>query len=1093
MVDLPPPSPRLGRLRRRVLYSALRVQAGEGVRVGLMLLYSLCAVGGVIVTGQLASRALFLSSLPPSAVPYKFILPPLALVAVSALYTRLAGHCRLERLILSSSAAILAGTALFRLVLGSAPQHPFAVMSALFVFTDVASSLVILQFWSFAGEVFNPREAKRLFSLISGGSAISNILFGALLASIATRVRPENLLYIVMASLVLSMVCVRFLARRYGHVLAEATPAERAGATPLSGSLRGDVRQVLREPLVAAMGGILLAVAVASSIADYQLDLGLQERYATDSQGMVSFLSQFRLWAGVGAGILQFFLAGRLLERFGVVAALLLLPTGMACGAGAILVAGGVLWAAAMPRACDVVLKYTANDAAFNLLYLPVEARLRGKARAVLDGILKPPVVSLLGLVFLWAGQRGSATVVHWAWVLLGLAGVWALLVREVGRQYVTALSQSIRLRRLDPDREKMELGDESSVRVIRQTLQAPDAGRVLHALSLLPRLRRVDWTPHVVLLLDHPDPEVRVLALRYLADEQAVLYADEVFTRLQDPCEEVRAAAVEALCALGKHQVIPRVLAFLEDPSPRIRSAAVLGLVKHTGLDGFLHAGEHLKALLGSPNARARLEGVRVLEELQVPTFYHPLIPLLEDPSIEVQVATIRAAGRIRAPELVAHLVPKLEHPLTRWYATEALARSLGEDLEALEHLLQDPGQSPTVRRQLVAVLQQQHSPRAVELLMAVVEADDDVLRGRVYEALIELRDRGLPVHARPLRAVLVAEVQRAYEHGAVQRQVGPTHALLAEALAARTHQATDRVLALLDLLYPELSCTWMRKSLYGGSARLHATALELIDNVVERQSRDVVLPLLGGAEEERERVAREAFFVGARGPGEHLRQLAHSPDAWLRSCALHAIGEGRLEALADVVQQAVDDPQPLVCQTARAAQARVCSPGPTAAGQRLLDAQPPGGRPPASPGAGEKDAAMALSTLEKVFFLKSASLFAQIPGEDIVGLVPILHEICVPRGETFIRDGEEGDCLYIVVTGEVHVRTSDGREYTIRSREVIGERAVLTLQPRSATCTALTDVVALRIDKDDFWKLMEEQPKITMEVLKVVVERYV
>jgi len=58
--------------------------------------------------------------------------------------------------------------------------------------------------------------------------------------------------------------------------------------------------------------------------------------------------------------------------------------------------------------------------------------------------------------------------------------------------------------------------------------------------------------------------------------------------------------------------------------------------------------------------------------------------------------------------------------------------------------------------------------------------------------------------------------------------------------------------------------------------------------------------------------------------------------------------------------------------------------------------------------------------------------------------------------------------------------------------SREVIGERSVLTQQPRSADCTAVTEVVLLRIDKKDFWKLMEEQPKIAIAVLKVIVERY-
>ena len=40
---------------------------------------------------------------------------------------------------------------------------------------------------------------------------------------------------------------------------------------------------------------------------------------------------------------------------------------------------------------------------------------------------------------------------------------------------------------------------------------------------------------------------------------------------------------------------------------------------------------------------------------------------------------------------------------------------------------------------------------------------------------------------------------------------------------------------------------------------------------------------------------------------------------------------------------------------------------------------------------------------------------------------------------------------------------------------------------------CRAATDVVALRIDKDSFWQLLDERPGIAIEVMKVLVARYV
>ena len=43
-------------LTRSLLRSLLRIEPGEGLRAGLMLLYSVAAVGGVVITGQLAGR-----------------------------------------------------------------------------------------------------------------------------------------------------------------------------------------------------------------------------------------------------------------------------------------------------------------------------------------------------------------------------------------------------------------------------------------------------------------------------------------------------------------------------------------------------------------------------------------------------------------------------------------------------------------------------------------------------------------------------------------------------------------------------------------------------------------------------------------------------------------------------------------------------------------------------------------------------------------------------------------------------------------------------------------------------------------------------
>ena len=1064
---------------RPLIGTLFRIQPGEGVRVAIMVFYSVSAVGGIIITGQLVSRALFLSALPPSAVPYKFILPPLVMMVTMALYTRLAPHFRRDRVIVLTYGLMLVGVGVFRFLLTTPFQQDFALLCALFVFFEVIGDLAMIQFWTLAYDLFNAREARRLFSLI-GGSAISNILFGALLGTIASSIDPRNLIFIIMASLVSCIVCVRLLARKFHHLLssdheqsAETDPGNKGQ------SVVQDLRQMLDTPLLVSMGGIIILVGLASQIANYQLDLALQKTYGDDSQSMVAFLGNFRLWAGVAALILQFLLAGRLLERFGVAGALLLLPTCLGLGSGVILVAGGVLWAAIIPRACDVVLKYTITDAALNLLYLPVDGRLRAKAKAILDGVARPPVASLLGLVFLLVSQSGYSTITAWSIPLLGIVLLWIVLVVRASRQYVQALAQSVQLRRFDPDQERVDLTDESSLRVLRQALQSADTMRVIHALDLLPRLAAIDWRGDVAALLDNPSPDVRVQALQYLGGQDDPLARAQLQRALDDSDEQVRAAAVEFLCAQEGLQAIQQVLPYLDDPIPAIRSAAVLGLMKHTGLDGLLHAVEHLKALLDSADPNARLEGVRVLEVLQVPSFYHPLIRLLQDDSTQVQIGTMRAAAKIRAPELVPYLVPKLDYPLTRWYATEAIARCIGEDLSQLGDLLQDDDQSLAVRQQIAVILQQHPSEQTALALLSQLENPSDPLRATIYAALLELRLGPYPLSFDPdrLKRALQTEFRRVYSlyNTLADLEVEEEDLLLAEAFQLRIGQAKQRIFALLDLSYADISVDWLNDTLDQDDPRARAAAVELVDNLVDRSTWEYLQPLIGTTAPESMLSTARQLDLKSQSTTDRLESLCRGGDLWLHCCALYTIGRRRLSSLDESLDEAGRSKNPLVRETAEFARRSLVG---QADSPRLRQ--------------GDRPLNMALSTLEKVFFLKSAPLFEQIPAEDIVGVTAIVHEVDLAQGEVFIRRGEEGNCLYIIVEGEVLISREDGTEDISGTQDVIGERAVLTEQPRNADCTARTDVVALRIDKKDFWKLMNEQPQITIEVMKVLVERY-
>ncbi len=133
-----------------------------------------------------------------------------------------------------------------------------------------------------------------------------------------------------------------------------------------------------------------------------------------------------------------------------------------------------------------------------------------------------------------------------------------------------------------------------------------------------------------------------------------------------------------------------------------------------------------------------------------------------------------------------------------------------------------------------------------------------------------------------------------------------------------------------------------------------------------------------------------------------------------------------------------------------------------------------------------------MPLSTIERILFLKGAELFNQIVSEDLVPVALVAQEAHFTAGETLIRQGDPGDCLYIIVDGEasIHIR-GVGAVATRAAKSSLGEMGLISRHPRSADCVALTDVTALRIDHDDFWELLAEKPPLALGVIKALSQR--
>jgi len=96
---------------------------------------------------------------------------------------------------------------------------------------------------------------------------------------------------------------------------------------------------------------------------------------------------------------------------------------------------------------------------------------------------------------------------------------------------------------------------------------------------------------------------------------------------------------------------------------------------------------------------------------------------------------------------------------------------------------------------------------------------------------------------------------------------------------------------------------------------------------------------------------------------------------------------------------------------------------------------------------------------------------------------------------GEVIARQGDVGDCMYVIQEGRVEVLSENGGVLTplriADEGEFIGEMAIFDRVTRSATLRALDDVRLLTIDKKNFLKRIHEDPSLAFRLVQTMSRR--
>ncbi len=919
----------------RLIELLFPVRQGERRLTATLLVHGLLVIG-TFVAGRTARDTLFLIHSDQDALAWMYVVSALAVSVVGLLYRPIAIRLRPDRAAIASSILF---SGLFLLFWSLERQEQPWVYSALYVYVEALGAISILQFWMVVNDLFNTREARRLYGVIGAGGAISNLVVGGATVKIASSLGTSALL-LLCAVLALAAAASAYFAGKFGRI--RILPRTVTDSAPTQG--RPGPAWALESTHLRWIALLSMVTFFTTTLVDFQFKVVAGAAFQKNE--LAIFFGYFYLVIGVVGLLLQLFGSTELLKRAGVVATLAILPVSLVFGNVALILIPS-LAAAATAKGADALLRYSINDSSTQILYLPFAPQLRVSAKAYIDGLVKPISIAICGLGLVAYRQYLGGDPFHLAWAGLGMSLGWVAIVSGLRSRYVRSLERSLRQRRFELELGGLSVQDETARDVLTRVLKHGDPSVVLDALHLLPQLENIRLDHQVEYLLEHQLPEIRIAALEYFSRRQTMRFANSIFRRFDDQDPNVRAAAVTAFCAIGRDKAVRNVHPFLSDPDPAIRGAAIAGMIRFGGLEGVLAAGEALRRLLADRDPRMRKHAGRALGAAGVKTFYQSVLELMNDADPSVRREAIQAAGQLQCPEFVIPLIARCPHLEVGREATAALVRFGPAVIPDLARVLDSRFEDSTIRRGAARVLGRIGGADAVEVILRHLEETDEELRTQVYQALARATRRvRLPnVDRKRVRDALAAEAQRIYQVWlkAELLQLGkdPSHptprggpsaadALLTSALTDKIAQAERRIFMLLAVLHSDADIerihARIRDATATESTRQRANAIELLENVLSKPLRRIVLPLFDDLPRAQKiRAVSDLLTLRPSSRLEAIVALCRDDLAWVRACAIYYVAEHQLAAAAEAVNGAIRDPSPIVRESALACCARI------------------------------------------------------------------------------------------------------------------------------------------------------------------------
>ncbi|HEX5024134.1 MAG TPA: MFS transporter [Agriterribacter sp.] len=809
---------------RQSILSFLQVRESESKLVSRLFIFEFFQ-GAALAIVFTTAITLFLQQLPIQDLPKVFVLSAFLLWVAAYIYHRLEKMFSAAKLVLVVLLFNMTSI-LFFLMAMSQETQPWFLFAFLATF-NILYLLNNLEFWGLASLLFDVRQSKRLFSVVSASDLPAKLSGYLLTALLVPMIGTENLLWVALAFMLISLLLYKPLVR-----VDEIRDMAKSTHVHHTNSVKTVHKVITGNSLILILALISFFSLCCLIVVNIILYGYIKHEFKNDKE-MQSFFAIFLAIVRLITLVVKTGVTNRLADKLGIQRSLIITPAillviciveiffSMKTGSGkSTLYIFGV-----MALVTDVLRMAILTPVMLAAMQpLPTHQRLSG--HTILKGLMDPFAFLAMGSLLWFMSTSGKELdLAFLGFILAGLIVCWMVTVLFVDKHYATALTTAIRNRTLNA--RNISITDKESLDILLEKIKGGNETEAIGVLNLVASNNKVR-EDFIAAALQHSSATVKKYALLLLQQNNYPALLPQVKAMPEDPLQ--KNILPEIIQTISKINPAEDLSSFIGHEDLPVAAAAVDATLMQKGEDAH-EAMEKLQEWLASPNKEEQITGLRLAANAKVKSVTGSILALMHHENADVRKAAMEAAAKHGDDTLTKNLFTTFLEAEDDKYAMLALSQVGDKTLHSIQEYLLNEKCEGVKSRKLFSVLSRSTHPEAANVLRTCITSFPKkstlIIPAIIQKGVEVTEDRAV------YEAILVNQLNAAGEllfsiHFLESQQNGDQH--IRSALYNELADIQKHCLELFTLLYDAKKIKKVKEGLSLNTKESIANALELL-----------------------------------------------------------------------------------------------------------------------------------------------------------------------------------------------------------------------------------------------------------------------